>query len=224
MIFDLLSGGIQYVLIRLVLIIPIILFSLTFHEYAHGWVANKLGDPTAKNLGRLTLNPIRHLDPIGTIMMLVVGVGYAKPVPVNSRYFKNPKRGMAITALAGPAANLILSVIGAVLKAVFIRFLAPLMPYAFAWAVDAFLYYFAYLNAYLAIFNLMPIPPFDGSRIAYVILPDRIYWGVMKYERIIMIVTMVILFTLARFGLNPFSGFASGFVDGIYSLLMMIFH
>ena len=221
MIFDLLSGDLTSVLIRLLLVIPTILIALTFHEYAHGFVAYKLGDPTAKNLGRLTLNPLKHLDPVGALMMLFVGIGYAKPVPINSRYFKNPKRGMALTALAGPVMNLILSFIGVTVYSVYFAFFG--MKSYIAYTVYLFFYYFAYLNAYLAIFNLMPIPPFDGSRIALVLLPDKIYWGIMKYERTIMIVTIVALLALSRLGLNPFSGLADLFVKGVETMYSKIF-
>ena len=221
MIFDLLSGDLTSVLIRLLLVIPTILIALTFHEYAHGFIANKLGDPTAKNLGRLTLNPLKHLDPVGALMMLFVGIGYAKPVPINSRYFKNPKRDMALTALAGPVMNLILSFAGVTIYSVYLALLGSNS--YIAYTVYMFFYYFAYLNAYLAIFNLMPIPPFDGSRIAFAVLPDKYYWGVMKYERTIMIVTIVALLALSRFGLNPFSGLARLFISGVEAMYSAIF-
>jgi len=222
MIFDLIGASPIYILIELLVIVPIILFSLTFHEYAHAFVANKLGDPTAKLQGRLTLNPFKHLDPIGAILMLVVGIGYAKPVMINARYFKNPKKGMALSALAGPSMNLIISFTAVVLGSVFGRFLYDQLPETFALAFDLFFYYLAYLNAYLAIFNLLPIPPFDGSRIAMVILPDRIYFGIMKYERIIMIVTFAVILGLSRINLNPFSWLAQLFINGVSSLINLI--
>ena len=221
MIFDLLKGDLTSVLIRLLLVMPSILIALTFHEFAHGFIANKLGDPTAKNLGRLTLNPLKHLDPIGTLMMLFVGIGYAKPVPINSRYFKKPKRDMALTALAGPAMNLILSFAGVTIYSVYLTFFGS--NNYITYAVYVFFYYFAYLNAYLAIFNLMPIPPFDGSRIALVLLPDKYYWGIMKYERTIMIVTIVVLLGLSRIGLNPFSRLVELYVGGVEAMYSKIF-
>ena len=220
MIFDLLKGDLTSVLIRLLLVMPSILMALTFHEFAHGFIANKLGDPTAKNLGRLTLNPLKHLDPMGTLMMLFVGIGYAKPVPINSRYFKKPKRDMALTALAGPAMNLILSFAGVMIYSVYLAFLGS--NNYITYAVYVFFYYFAYLNAYLAIFNLMPIPPFDGSRIALVLLPDKYYWGIMKYERTIMIVTIMLL-GLSRIGLNPFSRLVELYVGGVEAMYSKIF-
>ena len=208
--------------ISLILAVPTILIALTFHEYAHARAASWLGDPTARSLGRLTLNPLKHLDPIGTIMMLIIGIGYAKPVPVNSRYFKNPKWGMALTALAGPVMNMILSFFGIAVYMLYLRFLGSLLPTAISWAVLIFFSNFAYLNAYLAIFNLIPVPPFDGSRIAFAILPDRIYWSVMKYERIIMIVTLLLIITMNRVGLNPFSALAEGFTGAVGALFEKI--
>lgn len=177
--------------------IPVILLSLTIHEVAHGWIASRLGDPTAKNLGRLSLNPLKHLDPIGTIMMLVVGFGWAKPVPINVRYFKNKRRDMALTALAGPVSNLVIAFIGIFFYMVLSRTLynALVSGNSLAYVIVLFFYVFYTLNLYLAIFNLLPIPPLDGSRILFIILPDRYYFGIMKYERYIMLVMMLLLFT-----------------------------
>ena len=177
--------------------IPVILLALTVHEAAHGWMAYKMGDPTARNLGRLTLNPLRHLDPVGTLMMLVVGFGWAKPVPVNTRNFTNPRRGMALTALAGPLSNFLMSLGGMllfrILFAVFMAF--SLSGHLFAWVVLLFVQVFYTLNLYLAIFNMLPVPPMDGSRILFVFLPDKYYFGIMKYERYIMMAMMLLLIT-----------------------------
>ena len=119
MLFSILSGGdIRDIIISLLLTIPVILISLSTHEAAHGYLAYKMGDRTAYNLGRVTLNPAKHLDPMGSLCMLVFGYGWAKPVPINARNFRNPKRGMAFTAIAGPISNLILGVIGALLYSV----------------------------------------------------------------------------------------------------------
>ena len=126
MIFDLIrdiaaGADVRQVLPQIALIAICVLFALTFHECAHGFIAYKLGDPTARNLGRLTLDPVKHLDPIGTLCMLLFGYGWAKPVPVNSRYFKKPKRDMALTAIAGPVSNLILSFFGLLFEYILIR-------------------------------------------------------------------------------------------------------
>ena len=147
----------------LVLLIPVLLFALVFHEFSHGWVANKLGDPTAKNQGRLTLNPLVHLDTFGSLMILFVGFGWAKPVPVDSRYLANPRKDMMKIAFAGPASNLLLALIGGVI----IR----LTGY-----VDTFtsmLILFTQINISLAVFNMIPIPPLDGSQIFSGIMIQR---------------------------------------------------
>tara|TARA_B100001778_G_scaffold325277_1_gene320574 strand:+ start:90 stop:707 length:618 start_codon:yes stop_codon:yes gene_type:complete len=139
----------------LVLLIPVLLFALVFHEFSHGWVAYKLGDPTAKNQGRLTLNPIAHLDPFGSMMILFVGFGWAKPVPVDSRYLANPREDMMKIAFAGPASNLFLALIGGTL----IRLTGYVGP------LTSMLILFTQINISLAVFNMIPIPPLDGSQI-----------------------------------------------------------
>lgn len=226
MIFDLIFGDQPVMtLIVLLLTVPTVLISLSVHECSHGYVAYKLGDPTAHSLGRLTLNPIKHLDPIGAICMLLFGFGWAKPVPVNSRYFKNPKRGMALTALAGPLSNLLLGFIGTVLHVILFR---VSMSYGgnneyavlILEAAVLFFYYFVYLNIALVVFNLIPVPPFDGSRIFYVFMPDKWYWKVMKYEKIIMIVVLL------GFVFGFFGSFVSYITDvavnGMYKLVTLI--
>ena len=139
----------------LVLLIPVLLFALVFHEFAHGWVANKLGDPTAKYAGRLTLNPMAHLDMFGSLMILFVGFGWAKPVPVDSRYLANPRKDMMKIAFAGPAANLLLAFIAGIL----IRITGYLGP------LTTMMIMFTQINIMLAVFNMIPIPPLDGSQI-----------------------------------------------------------
>ena len=146
-------------LIDLLLSVAAILLCLTVHETCHGLAAWALGDPTAKRLHRLSLNPIRHIDPFGALMMLVAGFGWAKPVPVDPRYFRNPKLGMAVTALAGPG----------------------------------FCETLAVLNVGLGIFNLIPFPPLDGSKVLGAFLPDRAYFQLMRYERWGMLLLMVLL-------------------------------
>jgi Zn-dependent protease len=156
----------------LALLIPVLLFALVFHEFSHGWVANKLGDPTAKNLGRLTLNPLAHLDPFGSMMILFVGFGWAKPVPVDSRYLANPRIDMMKIAFAGPASNLLLAFIGGMLIRV-TGYMGPL---------TSMLIIFTQINISLAVFNLIPIPPLDGSQIFSGIMLQRNPQLVMKLQ------------------------------------------
>ena len=197
-------------LIEILLAIPAALIALCVHEYAHGYVAYRLGDPTARSLGRLSLNPLRHLDPIGTLFMVIFHFGWAKPVPINPRYFKDPRKGMALTAAAGPISNLILAFLaalfakltsllsGVVLAALPIDFL-----YFFFLYLINFFVLFHFMNLTLCVFNLIPLPPLDGSRIFYVFLPPKWYCTVMKYERIIQIILLVALW------LGAFSGILS---------------
>ena len=176
-----------------------VLITLTVHEYFHGYAAYKLGDPTAKNLGRLTLNPLKHLDPFGALCMVFFYFGWAKPVPINARYFKNPKRDFAITALAGPLANLVMSFIGAFIYALLLKLLSKIsFTNEFAYALGQNTVYFVYtfhrVNIGLALFNLIPIPPLDGSRLLCAILPQKTYFAIMKYERTIYYVLIGWLF------------------------------
>ena len=156
----------------LALLIPVLLFALVFHEFSHGWVANKLGDPTAKHQGRLTLNPLAHLDPFGSMMILFVGFGWAKPVPVDSRYLANPRTDMMKIAFAGPASNLLLAFIGGMLIRV-TGYMGPL---------TSMLIIFTQINISLAVFNMIPIPPLDGSQIFSGIMLQRNPQLVMKLQ------------------------------------------
>ena len=165
----------------------VIFFTLPVHEWAHGFVATKLGDPTPRYQGRLSLNPLKHIDYVGALCILLVGVGWAKPVQVDMRYFKNPKRDMAITAAAGPLMNLLVSFVLLLIYNFISVFVA--VPSLAAYIVLCFVL----ININLAVFNLIPIPPFDGSRILSAFLPDRIYYRLMQYERIIFIIVLAFL-------------------------------
>ena len=157
-----------------------VLFCLTVHETCHGLAALALGDPTAKRQHRLSLNPLRHIDWFGLLMMLVAGFGWAKPVPVNPNYFKKPRQGMALTALAGPASNLLL----ALLLLIPARLIYTYAHYSvFNQTALDFLTSTAALSIGLGLFNLIPIPPLDGSKVLAVLLPERAYHWLMRYER-----------------------------------------
>ena len=244
MLFDIFSN--PNALIACLLAIPGVLLALSVHECAHGWVSYKLGDPTARNLGRLTLNPLKHIDILGLICMVLLRFGWAKPVPVNARYYKKPRRDMALVAAAGPVSNLIMCIIGMLLLylSYLIYSLTAAEPVAFSslWAAASynwpevmgtevlsaklmyllfvFLWQFSILNVSLAVFNLLPIPPLDGSRIAYIFLPSKWYFGIMRYERYIVLALFVLLW-LGAFSnvLSSISGWLSSGINWLIRLL-----
>lgn len=168
-----------------------VILALSVHELCHGLVAYKLGDPTAKNAGRLTLNPLAHLDPLGLVCMVLFRFGWAKPVPIDMRYFRHPRRDMAIVAAAGPVSNLIFGTL-----CVFCYYLLVLYAPAntFLSAMATFFATLAVLNVGFAVFNLLPVPPLDGSRVVGLFLPQKWYWKIMQYERYIQVVVMLLLY------------------------------
>ena len=176
----------------LIYVIPALL-CITIHETCHGLVAYKLGDPTAKNAGRLSLNPIRHIDWVGLAMMVVFHFGLAKPVPVDMRNFKNPRRGMAVTALAGPVSNLLLAIVALALYG--ILYYPLLMLGEAGYFLIRLLVTTAYLSTALAVFNLIPISPLDGSKVLYSFLSDEAYYKLMRYERSGMILMIILVAT-----------------------------
>ncbi len=155
---------------------PAILFGLTIHEFSHGYVAWRLGDPTARMMGRLTLNPLKHLDPIGTIALFLFRFGWAKPVPIDPRNFRHPTRDMAISSMAGPAANLLTAAVSGLILRVLILFHV-------GGFVAILASYFVLFNLILCFFNLIPIPPLDGSRLLYHLLPPNLAAGYARLER-----------------------------------------
>jgi len=207
----------------LLLAIPAILIALTFHEFAHAYVAYRLGDPTAKYMGRLTLNPLAHLDPMGTIMIFLIHFGWAKPVPVDPRYLGNPKRDMMWISAAGPLMNMALALVSGLLLRIFIATgLANTYAGSPASIIFQMLYFSLYINLALAFFNLLPIPPLDGSKILAGILPHR-------YAPTLQLIETrgpMVLFGIIMFGwvtgfhvlgvvIGPFINFFSGLFGGI---------
>lgn len=191
-IFSLLRSGETSLLIIIVLSrMFVVLCCMPVHEMAHAYAAYKCGDDTAKLKGRLTINPFAHLDLIGTLMILFFGIGYANPVPVNPARLKHPRKNMALISFAGPLANIIMSFIFIFLT-YFLMFIAPTNNVIYM--VASFFSYAAQVNVTLAVFNLIPIPPLDGSKILTAVLPDKIYFSLMRYERYIMIGLFVLLF------------------------------
>lgn len=178
---------------------PPILLALTLHEFAHGYVAYRLGDPTAKNAGRLTLNPLSHLDPIGTIAFFIIKLGWAKPVPVNPLYFRNPRQDMLWVALAGPVTNLVLAIASAALLKM-VTLSASFLPHSqmiqavlvpFIWMLGSSIW----INLVLCIFNFLPIPPLDGSKILAGLLPENLARGFASIERYGFIIILLLAFT-----------------------------
>lgn len=181
-------------LINLVILIPVLLLSMMAHELAHGWIAYRMGDPTAKNRGRLSVNPIKHLDPLGTAMFVITYLfsgfvfGWAKPIPVSPYYFKDRQRGMAIVAAAGPITNFIIAII-------FIVVLNWVHPDPSSRVVDILFITFQ-INVVLGLFNLIPIPPLDGSRVLGAFLPRNAYekWVAADRYGMILVLVFIVLF------------------------------
>lgn len=195
-----------------VLRVAAVFLCLTVHETCHGLAALALGDPTAKAMHRLSLNPLRHIDWFGLAMMFAAGFGWAKPVPVNPNYFKNPKRGMAVTALAGPVSNFVLALLAiGICKVIYLY-----VPYnaamdtVFTWLLGTV----APMSVGLGLFNLIPFPPLDGSKVAAVLLPDGMYFTLMRYERY----GIVVLLALSVLGVS--GGVLSRAIYGVYSLMV----
>ena len=185
-------------LLQILLTLPAILLSLSVHELCHGYAAHLLGDPTPKAYGRLSMNPLKHIDPFGFIALLLFRVGWAKPVIVDSRYFRNPKRDMAITALAGPLSNFVLAFLFSFLT-VFLDRIGTLLSLTSPLKTTPFevlcliVYFMVPINLGLSVFNLIPIPPLDGSKILFSFLPKRAYGFILKYERYGMLILIVLI-------------------------------
>ncbi|MDR1630749.1 MAG: site-2 protease family protein [Oscillospiraceae bacterium] len=184
------NGDPAYLIVGVLATTFVVFCTLPIHEFAHAWAATKLGDDTARLQGRLTLNPLAHLSLWGTVMIYLFGFGFANPVPVNPIRFKNRKRGMALTAFAGPASNLIMAFLFLILYNLVLFFFSSSET---GRIVAQFINFAASININLAVFNLLPIPPLDGSRIITLVIPDKYYFEIMRYEQYIMIGVLVLL-------------------------------
>lgn len=224
MILDMLRGGEPFELIITFFSRLFVIFcTMPIHEYAHALIATKLGDSTPKYNGRLTLNPMAHISPMGAIMIFLCGFGYAKPVNVNPRNFKDPKKGMAFTAIAGPISNLIMGFIAIVISTIFARFYYN-NPSTLFLAIYYFLYFAGVVNVNLAVFNLLPIPPLDGSRILQLLIPAKYYFKFMQYERYVVLIVFVLILSGVLSGpLSYISGLIIGLFTNIAKLPFIIF-
>lgn len=191
--------------------IPALLVAITVHEYAHGRVSEAFGDPTPRWSGRLSLNPIRHLDMLGSLMILLVGFGWAKPVPVNPNYYKNPRRDMALVGLAGPITNFVTAIILGRLGFFFLT--GPLGSSDLAPILGDFLIWIVLINIALGLFNLVPIPPLDGSKVLAYFVPDRLlpaYWQLEKYGILILLLVLFVSGNILWQILTPLMRFVLG--------------
>ncbi len=204
---------INHTIQQIILLAPPFLLALTFHELAHGYVAWRLGDPTAKNAGRLTMNPLKHLDPLGVIAFVIMKIGWAKPVPIDPRYFKDPQKGMLLVALAGPGANVLLAIISAVLVQILLRL--PAMPMFILQPLAGMLVASVWINIMLAVFNCLPIPPLDGSKVLMGILPREAARGYARLEPFGFIVLLALFYTgiIPRI-IGPIINFANNLLLG----------
>ena len=179
------------VIASILAVLFVIFCILPVHEWAHAWAANRLGDPTAKLQGRMSLNPLVSFDPVGALFLLLFGFGWAKPVPIDSRYFKNRKRDTALTALAGPLSNLIVAWLGALVYWGVYAAAGVNVPDFVSYFISAYIS----INAALAVFNLIPLPPLDGSKILGSFLSDRALYNYYRYQNVIIIIAFVVLFS-----------------------------
>lgn len=226
MLLDILRGGnvdIASAVIYIFSALTVIFLTMPVHEFAHAFVAYKLGDNSQKYAGRLTLSPFAHIDWMGALCILLIGFGWARPVQVNSYNFKNPKQSMALTALAGPAANLCVAFISIFIYN-FVWFLYHLFNTGILVYVALFFSFIAQINISLAVFNLIPVPPLDGSKLLAAVLPDRVYYKLMQYERYIYFIVLLLVFSgVLSTPISYLSGFLFNAFDSITSLPFRLF-
>ncbi|MEG0960742.1 MAG: site-2 protease family protein [Erysipelotrichaceae bacterium] len=201
-------------------LLPAVLIALTLHELAHGFVSYKLGDPTPKREGRLSLNPFAHLDPFGTLCLIVFGFGWAKPVMVNPNYYKNPKVGMVLTAIAGPLTNFLIAFVCLLLDVLMIRFNLAYSN-SFSFYIYNLLLVTSQISIGLGVFNLIPIPPLDGSKVLFALLPEDLYFKFMQYERYISVALIFVLYlgVLDAPLMMIRNGIANGLLNLVYPLV-----
>lgn len=213
---------------NLLVFIPTTFLALTVHEFAHGWVSSKLGDPTPRIEGRITLNPFAHIDIIGTLMMIITGFGWAKPVPINPAYYKNRKAGTALVAAAGPLSNFFLAFIAVLIWGIFIllQYVGLISDGIFR-GISVFCQLFAIRNIGFMVFNIIPIPPLDGWNILAMFVPDRICYTVTRYQRYCMLFIMVLslsgaLGNILYFGYNGVYRILTGIVGFLINAVMRL--
>jgi len=200
-------------------VIVVLLIAFTVHEFAHAYVAYKFGDSTAKNQGRLTLNPIEHLDPIGTLLLLIFGFGWARPVPVNRNHFKNPRLAGVLVSVAGPLSNLLIAIIG-----YFVFFLLLSSGVEGAWLpyMNTFINFLVHINILLFVFNLLPIPPLDGYRIIEDLVPTRVRVKMTQFEQYGTLIFLILVITpLSQYTIGPIF---STLIPGIKNFLSQLFY
>ena len=225
MLRNALSGNLDFVsaVVYIISALAVIFLTMPIHEFAHGFAAVKLGDNTPKWQGRLTLNPLAHIDYIGAMCILLFGFGWAKPVQVNHLNFKNPKRDMALTALAGPVSNILMALVFNIIA--YAIWLTVGAPEGIGFYLFLFCDFVVQINVSLAVFNLIPIPPLDGSRILTAVLPDRTYYKIMQYERYIYLGFLLLLFTNVldkpiMFLSNAIMGLLDLICNGIFKIFL----
>lgn len=223
MLSQLFSGQltVESAIAEILAVLVIIFLILPFHEWAHAQTAYFLGDKAVKQRGRLSLNPLSHIDPIGALFMLLVGFGWAKPVPIDPRNFKNPKVGMAITALMGPVANLVAAFVGMLIYFALWKFAPDFMISDFGNTVKMFFSFYISVNVSLAVFNLLPIPPLDGSKILFVFLPDSAVNFFYRYQMIFFAALFILIYTGPLRYLLSF--LSNGLLEGMNWLAMQPF-